>query len=222
VVWLNNLIESVDADIENSAIAMYTDTSSANEFSLTYVWQQAYQDGYDVVVRCAGTLVDSLGMVTWGRYSQPPHPVIANRGPFSVIAFAADNGIAVCTTTDSCIWSDPVLLPGSGSGSKTPFVMMDVGTEEETAYIVTFENPDEEISIYRSVTNTTITLSKMEQLNCKNPTAARLGSDASVVYQFHNEGKDKNYIARVALNLADSTVSKDYDVFGLFSQTNKV
>ena len=85
VVWLNELIDSQSANINSTAIG----TFSGSDLAATYVWQREFADGYDVEVRlCDKALnkLNALGTKTFGRFDQPPHPVIATKGQFGVIA----------------------------------------------------------------------------------------------------------------------------------------
>jgi hypothetical protein len=218
VVWLNQLIRSQGANINSTAIGTYT----GGDLPVTYVWQREYADGYDVEVRLGGKALnqlDGLGTKTFGRFDQSPHPVIATKGEFGVIAFAGDDGIYVSTSTQGGkYWTDPQKLPGSAAGSKHPAVIMDTSMTD-TMFVVVYTDIIDRVMLYQKSSGYVAVISNGDfQVECGTPTLARLGARLSTVYRYKDPDRNSGYIARSESNLLNMTSPRDYDVFGLRDQ----
>jgi hypothetical protein len=219
-VWLNRLIGSQSANINNTAIGTY----SGSDLAASYVWQMEYPDGYDVEVRLGDKALDklnSLGTKKFGRFDQPPHPVIATKRQFGVLAFAGDDGIYVSTSKQGGrYWSDAWKLPGSAAGSKNPAVIIDESMTD-TMFVVVYTDITNRVMLYQKSSGHVAVISNGAfQEACGTPTLARLGAKLSTVYRYHDRNDNTGYIARCESNLSDMTTPRDYDAFGLRDQTS--
>jgi M6 family metalloprotease-like protein len=225
VACLNYAISAPDTLMDNSALTFYPNPALPSTWSMNYVWQQERDGEYFVRVEYAQATISSLQdqyRKTWGPYQQQPRPVIASRGQFGVIAFAGDNGIYSSTSTNAGQnWSEPAPVTGSQPGSGSPCLLMDSEARGDSAWLLAFVNHVnlvDQVWLHRSSTDSTVKLTDFNQIACANPNASRLGDKLSVVYQYHDVKSNRNYVARIEIDLSQTTPPDDKDAFGLLMQ----
>jgi hypothetical protein len=212
-------LEDEGIDLGNGAVATFNYAPLPEVLVATLVMQRREGNDYFVRLRHMNTkLTGSFtnGNNEWGPFQQPPHPVIVSRNEFGALAFAADSGIFISTTTNSgCDWIQPVLVNRSGPDSHSPFICLDTSSMGGDHFLVLFVDQQDTLKMFRSESGTITVLSDaFLQDETENPTASRLGTDLAVVYQYHDTWLNRHFIARKRVNLATDTVAKDWDAFG--------
>lgn len=226
VACMQYALKDAGMDLENSAIATFNYAPLPKRLDATLIMQERSTNEYFVRLRHINTSLSGsfmCGNNEWGPFQQPPHPVIVSRNEFGALAFAADSGIFVSTTTNSgCDWLQPALVASSGPGSHSPFICLDTSSTGGDHFMVLFVDEQDTVMLFRNeVVTSTVISDRLLQDETVNPTASRLGIDLAIIYQYHDLKKDRYYIARQRVNLATGAVAKDRDAFGLRNQNNR-